>query len=51
VNSSRSRLQESVAFHLPVHARRLFEEGPRRQQQEVFDVVSVIVEQFKRKAS
>jgi len=35
-------------------AKRLFEEVqklPRRQQQKVLDVVSAIVEQFKRKAS
>jgi len=56
------RIEELLDAHAPVarraspagQARRLFEEVqklPRRQQQKVLDVVSAIVEQFKRKAS
>lgn len=56
------RIEELLDVHAPTgrrtlpagQARRLFEEVqklPRRQQQKVLDVVSAIVEQFKRKAS
>jgi transcriptional regulator with XRE-family HTH domain len=49
VQASRSRRSAPAG-----QARRLFEEVqklPRRQQQKVLDVVSAIVEQYKRKAS
>jgi transcriptional regulator with XRE-family HTH domain len=56
------RIEELLDVHAPLarrappagQARRIFEEVqklPRRQQQKVLDVVSAIVEQFKRKAS